>query len=90
MIWFNKILKLIFQKPHHDLEIYVLDIEENYLTWQLSWFVSAILLSKMKLLFFSLWKFSKFLVSFLESQVSFPSNFAPVFSAIKHNSSVFL
>ena len=30
----------------------------------------------------------QFLVSFLEAQVSFPSNFASIFSAIKHNSSI--
>ena len=33
-------------------------------------------------------KFVKFLMSFLKAQVSFPSNFASIFSAIKHNSSV--
>ena len=38
--------------------------------------------------FFSLWKFAKFLMSFLKAHVSFPSNFASVFSVIKHNSSV--
>ena len=37
---------------------------------------------------FSLHKFSKFLLSFLKAQVSFPSNFASIFSAIKHNTSV--
>ena len=34
------------------------------------------------------WKFAKFLMSFLEVQVSFPSNFVSILSAIKHNSSV--
>ena len=33
------------------------------------------------------WKFAKFLVSFLKAQVIFLSNFAWIFSAIKHNSS---
>ena len=33
------------------------------------------------------WKFPKFLMSFLKVQISFPSNFASLFSAIKHNSS---
>ena len=56
----------------------------------LFWFSSAVLLSKMKSLFISLWKFAKFLMSFLKVQVSFPSNFASIFSAIKHNSSVLL
>ena len=88
MIWFHNILKF-FRCSHHVLEIYVLNTEENYLTWQLSrkfsytlgttivqnmkfshcnlliwfswifeflfWFSSAILLSKMKSLFFGLW-----------------------------------
>ena len=31
MIWFYKILKLIFRTSHHVQEIYVLNIEENYL-----------------------------------------------------------
>ena len=34
------------------------------------------------------WKFAKFLISFLKAQVIFPSNFASIFSAIKHNSSI--
>ena len=42
----------------------------------------------MKSLFISLWKFTKFLMSFLKAQVSFPSNFAWIFSAIRSNSSV--
>ena len=54
----------------------------------LLWFSSGTLLSKLKLLFFSLWKFAKFLMSFRKAQVSFPSNFASIFSAIKHNSFV--
>ena len=37
MIWRHKTLKLIFQMQHHVLEIYVLYIEKNYLTWRLSW-----------------------------------------------------
>ena len=32
------------------------------------------------------WKFAKFLMSFLEAQVSFPSNFVSILNAIKHNS----
>ena len=32
------------------------------------------------------WKFAKFLISFLKTQVIFPSNFPSVFTAIKHNS----
>ena len=43
----------------------------------------------MKSLFYSLWKFAKFLISFLKAQVSFTLNFASIFSAIKHNSFVF-
>ena len=39
-------------------------------------------------IYFSLCKFTKFLMSFLKAQVSFPSNFASIFSAIRHNSSV--
>ena len=35
------------------------------------------------------WKFTRFLMSFLEAEISSPSNFASIFSAIKHNSSVF-
>ena len=35
------------------------------------------------------WKFAKFLMSFLEPRVSFSFNFASLFSARKHNSSVF-
>ena len=35
------------------------------------------------------WKFTKFLMSFLEPRVSFSFNFASLFSARKHNSSVF-
>ena len=54
----------------------------------LFWFSSAILLSKMKLLFFRLWKFTKFLMSFLKAQGSFSSNFASPLSVMKHNSSV--
>ena len=33
-------------------------------------------------------KFAKFLIPFLKAQVSFPSNFASIFSTVKHNSSV--
>ena len=51
----------------------------------LFWFSSDIFLSKMKSPFFSLWKFSKFLMSFLEVQVNFPSNFASIVCPIKHN-----
>ena len=39
-------------------------------------------------IYFNLWKFAKFLISFLKAQVSFPSNFASIFNVIKHNSSV--
>ena len=35
-----------------------------------------------------LYKYAKFLMSFLKAQVSFPSNFASILCAIKHNSSV--
>ena len=35
------------------------------------------------------WKFTKFLMSFLEPRVSFSSNFALLFSVMKHNSAVF-
>ena len=45
----------------------------------------TILLFNMKSLFYSLWKFAKFLISFLKAQVSFTLNFASIFSAIKHN-----
>ena len=41
------------------------------------------LLSKMKSLFYSLWKIAKFFMSFLKAQVGFPSNFSSLFSAIK-------
>ena len=34
------------------------------------------------------WKFAKFLVSFLKAQVSFPSNVASIFGAIKNNSPI--
>ena len=34
------------------------------------------------------WKFAKFFMSFLKAQVSFPSNVASIFSAIKHNSPI--
>ena len=34
------------------------------------------------------WKFPKFLLSFLKAQVSFPSNVALIFSAIKQNSPI--
>ena len=37
IMWFNKTFKLIFQISHHVRGIYVLNIEENYLTWHLSW-----------------------------------------------------
>ena len=43
----------------------------------------------MKKLFYSLWKLAKFLMSFWQTLVSFPSNFASIFSVIKHNSSVY-
>ena len=33
-------------------------------------------------------KFAKFFMSFLKTHVSFPINFAPIFSAIKHNASI--
>ena len=52
------------------------------------WFISVILLPKMKSLFFSLSKFAKPLMSFLKAQISFLSNFALIFGAIKHISSV--
>ena len=42
----------------------------------------------MKSLFFNLWKFAKCLMSVLKAQLSFPSNFASIFSAIKYNSSL--
>ena len=42
----------------------------------------------MLFIYFSLYKFAKFLTSFLKGQVSFPSNFASIFSAIKNNCSV--
>ena len=35
------------------------------------------------------WNFAKFLMSFLKAQVNFSSNFASIFSAIKHSSFVF-
>ena len=35
------------------------------------------------------WKFAKFLMSFLKAQVSFPSDVASIFSAIKQNSPIF-
>ena len=35
------------------------------------------------------WKFTNFLMSFLKAKASFPSNFASIFSAIKHNSLYF-
>ena len=35
-----------------------------------------------------LWKFAKFLMPFLKAQVSFSSNVASIFSAIKQNSSI--
>ena len=44
--------------------------QSSYLEF-LFWFSSAILLSKMKSLFFSLWKFVKFLMSFSKPEVSF-------------------
>ena len=59
-----------------------------YLFRILIFICSAILLSRMKLLFFSLWKFAKLLMLFCKAQVSFPSNFASIFSAIKYNSSI--
>ena len=34
---FRKFLHSIFRSLHQVLEIYVLIIEENYLTWQISW-----------------------------------------------------
>ena len=42
----------------------------------LFWSRTAILRSRMKLLFFILWKFVKFFMSFLKEQVIFPSDFA--------------
>ena len=54
----------------------------------LFWFSSALLLFKMKSLFFNLWKFAKFFMPILKAQDSFPSNYASIFSAIKHNFSV--
>ena len=50
--------------------------------------VSKVLLN-VPFIYFSLCKFAKFLMSFLKAQVIFPSNFASIFSAIKHNSSAF-
>ena len=35
------------------------------------------------------WKFAKFILSFQKAQVSFPSNFASIFSTIKHKSSIY-
>ena len=46
------------------------------LFWILFCFSSALLLSKIKLLFFSPWKFEKFFISFLKPQVRFHPNFA--------------
>ena len=37
MVCFTKFLDYFFRSTHNVLEIYVLAIEENYLTWQLSW-----------------------------------------------------
>ena len=42
----------------------------------------------MSFIHFSLCIFARFLVSFLKAQVNFPLNFASIFSAIRHNSSV--
>ena len=42
----------------------------------------------MSFIYFSLCIFARFLVSFLKAQVNFPLNFASIFSAIRHNSSV--
>ena len=39
-------------------------------------------------IYFSLLKFAKFLMSFSKAQVTFSSNFASIFIAIKHNTSV--
>ena len=36
------------------------------------------------------WQFANFIMSFLEAQVRFPSNFVSILNAIKHNSSVLL
>ena len=54
-----------------------------WLFWIFIIICSTILLSQMKSLFFSLWKFTKFSMSFLKAQFSFSSNFASIFSAIK-------
>ena len=123
MIWFHKILKLIFKKQpscsinictkhwrklpnltafleiflflkNKDsvkhvkkvllivLSIYFEDkikfshcIWSIWLFWILFLFSSAILLSKMKSLFFSQWKFAKFLMSFSKPRVTFSSSF---------------
>ena len=37
MIWFTKFLNWFFRNMHHVLEMYVLNIEEKYLSSQFSW-----------------------------------------------------
>ena len=57
-------------------------IKFSHCIWFIFWFSFASLLSKMKSLYFSLWKFVKFLMAFLKGQVSFPSHF------MRHRSSL--
>ena len=96
MIWFHKILKLIFKAAI---------IEENYLP-NLTAFLDIYLYLKSKnnddsvkhvlkvkllnllFIYFSLCIFAKLLMSFLKAQVTFPLNFSSIFSAIRNNSSV--
>ena len=101
MIWFHKILKLILKQPSCPRNIFT---EHWRKLPNLTAFLEVYLYLKSKsndsvehvqtvllnvlFIYFSLCKISKSLMLFLKAQASFPSNFASIFSAIKHNSSV--
>ena len=70
---------------HHALEINVLKIEENYLTWQLLWTIKEHLFLGFRMLES---KIVKFLMSVLKWKVDSSSNFALFFTVITHNYSV--
>ena len=69
---------------HHALEINVLKIEENYLTWQLLWTIKEHLFLDFRMLET---KIVKFLMSVLKWKVDSSSNFALFFIVMSHNSS---
>ena len=100
MIWFHKILKLIFQtQPSCHRNICtehwrklpnLTAFLEIYLYLKNNDSIKHVykVLLNVLFIYFNLCKFAKFLKSFLKAQVNFPANFASMINSIKQNSSV--